>query len=62
MSEEHDKAMADFFARGGVIQQVAFRESGRIAGAPLTNSWGAKKAGRPSAKDKTEVPPEEDDE
>jgi hypothetical protein len=58
MSEQFDKAMAEFLANGGVIQQGAYRESGRVEGAAHPNSWGAKKAGRPA---KTDVPvPEED--
>ena len=51
MSEEHDKAMADFLAKGGVIQQIPFRASGRVEGAVPNKGWGAKKAGRPAAAD-----------
>ena len=47
-NEEFEKAMADFLAKGGVIQQAAYRESGRVPGAAYTNPWGAKKAGRPA--------------
>lgn len=57
MSEEFDKAMAEFFAKGGVIQQAAYRESGRVEGAS-TSPWGAKKAGRPT---KTNEPTPEQD-
>ena len=49
MSEEFDKAMADFLAKGGVIQQGAYRESGRVEGENRASPWGAKKAGRPPA-------------
>jgi hypothetical protein len=49
--------MAEFLAKGGVIQQGEYRKSGRVEGAPV-NPWGAgKKTGRPP---KTDVPPEED--
>ncbi len=58
MTKDIDKAMEEFLAKGGVIQQGAYRESGRVEGAPYTNTWGAKKAGRPA---KTDVPaPDED--
>ena len=57
-NEDFEKAMADFLAKGGVIQKAAYRESGRVEGAADNNPWGAKKAGRPA---KTDVlPPEED--
>ena len=59
MSEESDKALADFFAKGGTVQQIPFRVSGRVEGA-TTHSWGAKKAGRPSSTDVK--PPTEIDE
>lgn len=49
--------MAEFLAKGGVIQQAAYRESGRVEGA-TTSPWGAKKAGRPAKNE--EVPPEDD--
>jgi hypothetical protein len=49
MSEEHDKAVAEFLANGGKIQYGAYRESGRVEGAVPTSPWGAKKAGRPPA-------------
>jgi len=51
MSEESDKALAEFLANGGVIQQAAYRESGRVPGAPPASPWGAKKPGRPPASD-----------
>jgi hypothetical protein len=55
--EQFEKAMAEFLAKGGVIQQAAYRESGRIEGAAFTSPWGAKKkAGRPSADDALEPP------
>jgi hypothetical protein len=57
MSEKIDKAVEEFLARGGVIQQAAYRESGRVEGAS-TSPWGAKKAGRPAKTD--EVSPEDD--
>ena len=46
---KHDAAIAEFLAKGGVIQQGAYRESGRVEGAVPANAWGAKKAGRPPA-------------
>jgi len=49
MSEEHNKAVAEFLANGGKIQYAAYRESGRVEGAVPTSTWGAKKAGRPPA-------------
>lgn len=42
-------AVAEFLARGGVIQQVAPGVSGRVPGAGF--SWG-RKPGRPAAEDK----------
>ena len=58
-NEDFEKAMADFLAKGGVIQQGAYRESGRVEGAPPANAWGAgKKAGRPPAS--AEPDPSED--
>jgi hypothetical protein len=56
MDKNIDQAMADFLANGGVIQQGAYRESGRVEGA-FVNPWGAKKAGRPA---KTDTVPEQD--
>ena len=44
MSNELDKAMAEFLANGGVIQQVAYKESGRVEGAGASSFWGAKKS------------------
>ena len=52
---ETDKAIADFLANGGVIQKGAYRQSGRVEGAPYSNPWGARKPGRPA---KTEVIPD----
>jgi hypothetical protein len=60
MSKELDTAMAEFLANGGVIQQGAYRESGRVEGADRSNMWGAKKAGRPPAATVVEI--DEDDE
>ena len=60
MSEEFDKAMAEFLANGGVIQQGAYRESGRVEGAERSNSWGAKKAGRPPATAVVEIDEDEE--
>ena len=57
MTKETDKAMEEFLANGGVIQQAAYRQSGRVEGA-FVNPWGAKKAGRPA---KTDQLPLEDD-
>lgn len=56
MNNDLDQAMADFLAKGGVIQQAAYRESGRVEGA--VPSWGvSKKAGRPP---KSDIPPNDD--
>jgi hypothetical protein len=60
MSEEFDKAMAEFLANGGVIQQGAYRESGRVEGAERANSWSAKKAGRPPTTAVVEIDEEEE--
>lgn len=62
MSEEQDKAIAEFLANGGKIQYVGYRESGRVEGAAPANSWGAKKAGRPPTKDSPEPEPEDTEE
>jgi hypothetical protein len=51
MSEENDKALADFFAKGGTVQQIPFRASGRVEGAVPNKVWGAKKPGRPAVAD-----------
>jgi hypothetical protein len=63
-NEEHEKAMAEFFANGGKIQYGSYRESGRVEGAPAPNPWGArKKAGRPPAGSEPDMPLDvEDDE
>jgi hypothetical protein len=55
-NEEHEKAMAEFLAKGGVIQQGSYRESGRVEGETPNNPWARKKAGRPAAAD-VEVDP-----
>ena len=48
-NEQRDAAMAEFLAKGGVIQQVAVGVSGRVEGASYS-AWGApRKAGRPAA-------------
>jgi hypothetical protein len=60
MSKELDTAMAEFLANGGVIQQGAYRESGRVEGAVPTSPWGAKKAGRPPATAKVETDEDEE--
>jgi hypothetical protein len=60
MSKELDQAMAEFLAKGGVIQQGAYRESGRVEGAVPTSPWGAKKAGRPPATAKVETDEDEE--
>jgi hypothetical protein len=60
MSEEFDKAMAEFLANGGVIQKGEYRESGRVEGAERSNSWGTKKAGRPPATAVVEIDEEEE--
>ena len=47
--EQRDAAMAEFLAKGGVIQQVANGVSGRVEGVSYS-AWGApRKAGRPAA-------------
>ncbi len=46
---ELDDAMARFLAQGGVIQQAAYKESGRVEGASPASMWGARKPGRPAA-------------
>jgi hypothetical protein len=56
-TEAANKAMEEFLANGGVIQQGAYRQSGRVEGAPYKSPWGAKKAGRPA---KTDELPEDD--
>jgi len=60
--EQRDAALAEFLARGGVIQQVASGVSGRAEGY-TGSAWGApRKAGRPAA-EKSIAPikePEED--
>jgi hypothetical protein len=60
MSNEVDKAVAEFLAKGGVIQHGAYRESGRVEGAERPNTWGTKKAGRPPAADIVEIDEEEE--
>jgi len=60
MSKELDTAMAEFLANGGVIQQGAYRESGRVEGAVASSPWGAKKAGRPPATAKVETDEDEE--
>jgi hypothetical protein len=47
-SNEDEKAMAEFFAKGGVIQKIPTGVSGREEGVKYP-AWGAprKKAGRP---------------
>jgi hypothetical protein len=57
--ENFEKAMAEFLAKGGVVQQGAYRESGRVEG-EFVNHWGAKKAGRPAATDKVETDEDEE--
>jgi hypothetical protein len=62
-NEDFEKAMADFLAKGGVIQHGSYRESGRVEGAAPTNAWGSgKKAGRPPARTDMDPPVEIDDE
>jgi hypothetical protein len=58
MNNDIDTAMAEFLAKGGVIQQGAYRESGRVEGAPPKNSWGAGKKGKTPVK--TEVEDDKD--
>jgi hypothetical protein len=60
MSKELDTAMAEFLANGGVIQQGAYRESGRVEGADRSNMWGGKKAGRPPAATVIEIDEDEE--
>jgi hypothetical protein len=46
--EQRDAALAEFLAKGGVIQQVAVGVSGRVEGSGYS-AWGApRKAGRPA--------------
>lgn len=62
MTTDTNTAIAEFLAKGGVIQQGAYKESGRVDGA-IKNPWGSRKAGRPVKTD--EVPtlqPDEDNE
>ena len=40
-NEESDKALAEFLAKGGVIQQVPTGKSGQLPGEE-TNVWGRK--------------------
>ena len=59
--QQRDAAIAEFLARGGVIQQVANGVSGRVEGVSYS-AWGApRKAGRPAA-EKSPVPTEEPEE
>ena len=59
--EQRDAAMAEFLAKGGVIQQVANGVSGRVEGVSYS-AWGApRKAGRPAA-EKSIAPIEEPEE
>jgi hypothetical protein len=48
-SEEDKKALEDFFAKGGKVQQIAPNVSGRVEGSKF-GAWGAprRKAGRPA--------------
>ena len=47
-TQEDEKALADFFAKGGKVQQIAPNVSGREEGTKF-QAWGAprRKAGRP---------------
>ena len=45
---EVDDPVTRFLAQGGKIQHGAYKESGRVEGAP-TSMWGARKPGRPPA-------------
>lgn len=40
--EQRDQALAEFLAKGGVIQQIANNVSGRVEGASYS-AWGAPK-------------------
>jgi hypothetical protein len=60
MNNNLDTAIAEFLAKGGVIQQGAYRESGRVEGAVPTSPWGTKKSGRPPATEKIETDEEEE--
>ena len=42
-NEKSEKAIAEFIANGGVIHKAAYRESGRVEGAPYSSPWGAGK-------------------
>jgi len=46
--EEANDPLAEFLAKGGKIQQGAYKESGRVEGAKF-NPWGTRKPGRPAA-------------
>jgi hypothetical protein len=60
-NEQSEREMAEFIAKGGVIQKAAYRESGRVEGAPYSSPWGAgKKAVKPPVATSTEPPVKED--
>jgi hypothetical protein len=61
MTSDTDKAIAEFLAKGGVIQQAAYRQSGRVEG-ELSNPWGSRKPGRPVKTAEVPTILEEDDE
>ena len=57
-----DAAIAEFLANGGVIQQAAYRESGKVEGV-TTSPWGTGRRTTKAVKDN--LPPDdsiEDDE
>ena len=54
--EQRDQALAEFLAKGGVIQQIANNVSGRVEGASYS-AWGAPK--KKKAEEPT-IDPEED--
>lgn len=60
MSKDTDNAIAEFLAKGGVIQQAAYRQSGRVEG-ELTNPWASRKPGRPVKTAEVPTIMEEDD-
>jgi hypothetical protein len=62
LNEASDAAMAEFLAKGGVVQQIATGVSGRPEGESVASAWGRPKAGRPPAVKPVPVIDVEDDE
>jgi hypothetical protein len=61
LNEASDAALAEFLAKGGVVQQIATGVSGRAEG-DTGSAWGKPKAGRPPAVKPVPVIDIEDDE